>query len=252
MNDVLGQAQTDYYHNNTTEKLWFYARFNRGLDGLPIVHNNVDSIVDCPKGELPVKVFFRQMEEMPLLELTALELCRGRILDVGAGAGCHSLALQKMGQDVTALDHSSLSAELMIERGVKNVICQDFYAVEEGAFDTLLLMWNGIGMTGTLAGLRNFLTKAGTLLRPGGQIIFDSTDCAYIFQEKPSLDAPYYGESRSQYEYKNQLGGWFGWLFIDRETLRKIAEEEGWEIEVKAESKTGQFLGQYLVCCRRR
>lgn len=248
MNDVLGQAQTDYYHHRP-EKLWLYVRFNRGFDGRTIIRDIDDSVVDCPKGEVPIGIFFREEEEMPAMERKALELCRGRILDVGAGAGCHSLPLQTRGQDATALDYSPLSAALMTERGVNKVICEDFYALQEGDFDTLLLMWNGIGMTGTIAGFRKFLAKARNLLRPGGQIIFDSTDCAYIFQEKPSLDAPYYGESRSQYEYKDQLGGWFGWLFIDRETLRKIAAEEGWEIEIMAEGKIGEWLGQYLVRC---
>jgi SAM-dependent methyltransferase len=249
MNDVLGQAQTDYYHKKSTEKLWLYIRLNRGLDGHKPDNNN---FYDCPKGEMPVEIYFRSREKMPEVELKALELCRGRILDIGAGAGCHSLVLQQMGQDVTALEFSPLSAELLKEQGIKKVICQDFFSLDKGAYDTLLLLWNGIGLTGTISGLRRFLANAGTLLQPGGQILFDSTDCAYVFTERPSLDLPYYGETYSKYEYKNQASGWLEWLFIDRHTLEGITEEEGWEIEVLAENDIRQSLGQYLVSCRRR
>jgi SAM-dependent methyltransferase len=188
---------------------------------------------------------------MPEVELKALEQCRGRILDVGAGAGCHALVLQEMGQDVTALEYSPLSAALMKEQGVNKIICQDFFSLDSGRYDTLLLLWNGIGFTGTLAGLRQFLAKARNLLRPGGRILFDSTDCAYIFREKPSAEAPYYGETCFQYEYKNETSGWLELLLIDRHTLRGIVEEEGWEMEVLAENDISRWsLGQYLVRCR--
>ena len=68
--------------------------------------------------EMPVKHLFRKVEEMPMLEQKALQLTKGRVLDIGAGSGCHTLALQEKGLEVKAIDISPLSCEAMELRGV--------------------------------------------------------------------------------------------------------------------------------------
>ena len=68
--------------------------------------------------EIPVATLFRTYEEMPALERTAMDLCKGRTLDVGAGAGCHSVVLKERGLDVMAIDISQLSVDVMKERGI--------------------------------------------------------------------------------------------------------------------------------------
>ena len=229
MNDVLGQALADYQQGTFTGKLW--------------VHNKYG-----PKEEMPVKVYFRTMDEMPELEWVALQECRGRILDIGAGAGSHALALQQMGQDVTALEISPLSAGVMRERGVSQILCQDFFTLSGGGFDTLLLMMNGIGLAGTLPGLRTFFRHARQLLRPGGQLLFDSSHIAYLYGGNPPKTGDYYGEVLYQYGYKRQRSDWFKWLFIDRHTLAAIAGEEGWKTDIICEDDKDQFLAR----CRRQ
>jgi SAM-dependent methyltransferase len=226
MKDVLGQAISDYHNNRSTGKLW--------------VHNKYG-----PKEEMPVDVYFRDMEDMPELEWAALQQCRGAILDIGAGAGSHALALQEMGMDITALDISPLSTAVMRTRGVKKVITEDFFQLTTGidpGFDTLLLLMNGIGLSGTLPGLGQFLTKARSLLKPGGQLIFDSSDIAYLYDGKPPKLPDYYGEVLYQYEYRRQRSDWFKWLFIDRKTLKQIATREGWFAEVIFEDPWEQYL----------
>jgi SAM-dependent methyltransferase len=246
MKDVLGAAITDYYQHTSTGKLW--------------VHNKYG-----PKEEMPVGVYFRDMKDMPELEWIALQQCRGRVLDIGAGAGSHALALQKMGLDITALEISPLSASVMKGRGVEKVIHADFFQLNPGplnapgrdggaggtfattgGYDTLLLLMNGIGLAGTLSGLRRFLAKARTLLLPGGQLVFDSSDVAYLYDGAPPAMPDYYGEVLYQYEYKRQRSDWFKWLFIDRKTLKNIVLEEGWQLEVICEDP----WDQYLVRCR--
>jgi SAM-dependent methyltransferase len=249
MDKILGEALIDYYHKKPTEKLLLYARLNRGMDG-DKPHDG-DFYYSLPAEE-DLAVYFRTVDKMPSMELTALEHCRGRILDVGAGAGCHALALQRMGQDVTALDHSPLSAVLMKEQGIKKIICQNIYSLEKPAYDTLLLLWNGTGLTGTLAGFRKLLAKAAHLLQPGGQILIDSTDVALYFEKTPSTEPPYYGETSFKHEYKNHQSNWYKWLFVDRLTLRRVAEEEGWEVELLAENHKIRNLGEFLVRCRQR
>jgi len=228
MKDVLGTAISDFHNNTSTGKLW--------------VHNKYG-----PKEEMPVDVYFRDMDSMPDLEWAALHQCRGRILDIGAGAGSHALALQEMKLDITALEISPLSAAVMQARGVRNVINEDFFNLNtETGYDTLLLLMNGIGLSGTLSGLRLFLTKARTLLKPGGQLIFDSSDITYLYNGNPPASPEYYGEILYQYEYRRRRSDWFKWLFIDRKTLTDIATEEGWQTELIFEDP----YDQYLVRCR--
>lgn len=226
MKDVLGHAIADYYHRRGNARLWVHHAFG-------------------PKDEMPVEVYFRDMNDMPELEWIALQHCRGKILDIGAGAGSHSLALSRMGLDCTALEISSLAAAVMKERGIKKVRCQDFFTLRSGRYDTLLLLMNGIGLAGTLNGLRAFFVRTQKLLRPGGRLIFDSSDVAYLYKGRPPR-SPYYGEVIYQYEYRRQKSEPFSWLFVDIKTLQAIAREMGWEIEVLYRDARDQ----YLVACR--
>jgi SAM-dependent methyltransferase len=229
MNDILGYAMTDYFRGRFTGKLW--------------VHNKYG-----PREEMPVHIYFRDMEAMPELEWIALQQCRGKILDIGAGAGSHALVLQQLGQDITALDISPLLATLMENRGVNKVICGDFFDLSTGTYDTLLLLMNGIGLAGTLEGLDRFLQKAQKLLRPGGQLIFDSSDIAYLYKGRIPKGPGYYGELFYQYGYKRQRSDWFQWLFIDRKTFTVIAAKAGWETAILSEDGHDQYLAR----CRRR
>jgi hypothetical protein len=227
MKDVLGTAISDYHNHTSTGKLWVNNKYG-------------------PKEEMPVDVYFRNMEDMPELEWVALNQCHGKTLDIGAGAGSHVLALQKMGLDATALDISPKAAEVMKKRGVEKVIHQDFWQLNEGPYDTLLLLMNGIGLCGTITGLSRFFAKARTLIHPGGQLIFDSSDIAYLYDGKLPKGPEYYGEILYQYEYRRERSEWFKWLFIDRKTLTTIATREGWRTELLFEDPQDQ----YLVRCR--
>jgi methylase of polypeptide subunit release factors len=229
MKDVLGEAISDYFHKRTTAKLWVNNKYG-------------------PKEEMPVDTYFRTPDDMPELEWVALQQCRGKVLDIGAGAGSHALALQEMGLDITALDISPKAAAIMESRGVKNILLQDFFTLysEGGTYDTLLLLMNGIGLAGTLDGLRIFLDHAKKLLQPGGQLIFDSSDIAYLYDGKTPKPKDYYGEILYQYEYRKQQSDWFKWLFIDRKTLGKILAEKGWQMSLLFEDE----FDQYLVKCQ--
>lgn len=226
MKDVLGRAISDYYHQQATGRLWVNNKYG-------------------PKEEMPIATYFRSPDEMPELEWVALRQCRGRVLDIGAGAGSHALALQEMGAPVVALDISPLAAEVMTLRGVRHVITSDFFQLDMDPFDTLFMTMNGIGLAGTLDGLVLFLDHARKLLTPGGQLILDSSDIAYLYEGRPPKGPPYYGEILYQYEYRRQRSDWFKWLFIDRMTFGKIAKDNGWNVELLFEDG----YDQYLVRC---
>lgn len=224
MKDVLGQAIHDYYYKNTPGKLWIHNRYG-------------------PKEPMPVAAYFRIEDDMPDLEWLAMNECRGMVLDIGAGAGSHALELQNRGYDVVALDISPLAVEIIQERGVKQAIAQDIFTYSDQQFDTIILLMNGIGLAGNLNNLTRLLNHLKTLLAPGGQLIFDSSDVAYLY-EGNLLDDKYYGEILYQYEYKNQKTEWFEWLYIDEKMLVKTANSAGWNVEVLLEDEFGQYLAR--------
>jgi 2-polyprenyl-3-methyl-5-hydroxy-6-metoxy-1,4-benzoquinol methylase len=230
MNDVLGRAIADHFAGVRGGRLWVHIR-SAATDNR-----------EFPREEMPVKLYFRSPDDMPELEWIALQHCRGRILDIGAGAGSHSMALQRLGLEVTALEISPLAAGVIKARGVRQVICQDFFTLTgDNQYDTLLLMMNGIGIAGNLDRLRAFLRKARALSRPGAALLFDSSDISYLYDKIPPPPA-YYGELLYQYEYRRQLSDWFPWIFIDHETLARVAAAEGWKMELLFEDDKNQFL----------
>jgi SAM-dependent methyltransferase len=189
--DVLGQAISDYSAGNRRRKLWVHMQTAPAT--ATSYHAAPTSVAPrrartFPREEMPIKTYFRTAEQMPELEWIALQHCRGRILDIGAGAGSHALALQQLGQDVTALEISPLSAAVIKTRGVHKVLCKDFFALAHTRrYDTLLLLMNGIGIAGNLIGLRAFLRQARALSRPGATLLFDSSDISYLY---PKIPAP--------------------------------------------------------------
>lgn len=203
--------------------------------------------------EFPVETLFRTVPDMSGLEREALRLCRGRVLDVGAGAGCHSLALQSAGQTVTAVDISPHSVETMRRRGVRDVRLADFFADEVGGpYDTLLFLMNGLGLAGTLAALPRLLERCAVLLAPGGQILADSSDLCYLFEDEDGSlddlpDSRYYGEVDYVMRYGSVAGRPFGWLYVDAGTLCRVARSAGFRCRVVS---TGPHY-DYLACLER-
>jgi len=209
-------------------------------------------IIRTNKGEdeiMPVRYFFRSLEEMPEIEKTAMHHCYGKILDIGAGTGCHSLVLQAMGFDVTAVDIRPSFVEIMRKRGVHKAYVSDILDFNSGSYDTLLLLMNGIGFTGNLRGLRKFLVHARKLLAKGGQILLDSCDLMYLHEEQEGvfridLHEGYHGEIVYEIEYNGLKGVPFQWLFIDYLTLEEIASEEGYELELLSEGEQFSYLAR--------
>ena len=172
----------------------------------------------------------------------------GKTLDVGAGSGCHSLVLQEKGIDVTAIDISPLSVETMKDRGVKKFMEQDFFTLK-GQFDTILMLMNSIGIVGILERLPKFFRQLDKLLAPGGQVLCDSSDISYVFEdENGMIDIPnemdYYGELSFRMQYKDTVGEPFDWLYIDADTLKEKAAKNGYVAEVVAEGEHYDYLAR--------
>lgn len=221
--DVYGAALLDFYKTGQTEPL--------------LLHNSYGE-----DEEMPMDLFFREEEDFPELEFIALSLCDGTVLDVGAGVGSHCLYLQNRGFDVTALEISTIACEIMKDRGVKQVVNENIFHYQRKKFDTLLFLMNGIGLVETTHGLKQLLAHCKRILKKDGQLLFDSSDIAYLYEGNIPATGSYYGEVRFQYEYKNQQGNPFGWLYIDQGTLIKIAQQDGWVVQILYEDENDQYL----------
>lgn len=198
----------------------------------------------------PVAAFYRP-EERPLSELDsrALDLCRGKVLDLGAGAGRHALELQTSGYVVVAVDLLPDAVEIMRERGVMDARCGDFAAVEGELFDTVVMFMHGLGVVGDVHGLGSLLENLPTILNPGGRLVCDSADLATVLkQESPELldelTAPdrYIGEVEFGLRYGDHEGPSYPWLFIDPDRLKIIAEAAGFAMEVAFRGDRGSYL----------
>jgi len=230
MQDLLGQAIYDYALEQ--EK------------GSVFIHNTYGE-----PDEMPLDIFFREKEDFIDVELRALELCTGNVLDVGAGAGVHTLELQKMELNVDALEISELSSKVMYMRGAKSIITGSIFdVVETASYDTVLLMMNTLGLAGELQNLKALFFKLKKLIKPDGQILFDSSDISYLYEGDLPTDK-YHGELEYQYEYDNQKGAWFKWLYVDFDTAKTIAFEQGLSLElVFMNEKTDQYLAKATIC----
>lgn len=232
-NDPMGAAIRDYQSKGKASRL-----------------RVLSSMFD--EDEMPVAHLFRTFNQMPRLEQKALSMAKGRVLDIGAGAGCHALALQERGLEVKAIDISPLSCEVMKERGVKDAECVNLFNQQlQGKYDTLLLLMNGTGIAGKLNRLSMLLNRLKELLAEGGQILIDSSDLKYIYENEDGsmdidLNAPYYGEVDYQMQYKNIKGEPFDWLYTDPMLLASISKQCGLNCEIVEEGENYDFLARFF------
>ncbi|ALJ00308.1 class I SAM-dependent methyltransferase [Rufibacter tibetensis] len=199
--------------------------------------------------ELPAAYLFREFSEMPEREQFALKEARGKVLDIGAGAGSHALALQTQGLEVTALEISGKAVEVQKARGVKNVLHGDFFTLPATPHDTLLLLMNGIGLAGTLEGLPHFLETCKKWLAPGGQILLESSDILYLYEEEDGsvlldLNGAYYGELTYMMEFEDERTDPFPWLFINFDLLQQYAEEAGLKAELLLQEEDDHYIAR--------
>ena len=232
--DLLGQA------------LW---EFHNGLDRGPLLtRSSLDQ-----EEELPLSYLFRTYPEMPAIEQEALKHCHGKVLDLGAGTGSHSLHLQNQGMDVLALDQSEGAIRCCQARGVQRTLCStfiDFRKTTKERFDTLLLLMNGVGLAGTLYELPAFLSSLKGLLSPNGQILLDSSDIRYVFEEEEDGgiwvpgDRMYYGDVEYSFLYGGQKSPDFPWLFVDPVRLEDSAKDCGFKFQLLLEGPHFDYLAR--------
>tara|TARA_R110002167_G_scaffold94258_26_gene251827 strand:- start:3083 stop:3799 length:717 start_codon:yes stop_codon:yes gene_type:complete len=232
--DIIGSALLDYQNGNYTEDL-----------------HTVSSLEE--EDVLPLPYLFRDFDQMPPLEQQALRLCKGSVLDIGCGAGSHSVYLQQKGHDVTALDTSAGAIETCRQRGVKRVSHSNINDFSGQKFDTLLLLMNGIGVVGKLPALSPFLQHLKSLLKPDGQILLDSSNIIYMFEQAndggfwvPDTGA-YFGEVEYTMSYKQLKGDPFWWLYVDFDTLNVTAYANNLSCEMIKQGDHYDYLSRLTI-----
>lgn len=216
--DPMGAAILDYHLHGTAGRLRVLSP-------------------DFDEDEIPVDTLFRSYDEMPVIEKTAIDMAYGKILDVGAGSGCHSIALEDMGKDVEAIDISPLAVQVMQDDGINARLVNLFDPTFVGKYDTILMLMNGSGIIGSVSNMEAFFTRMKQLLNPGGCILMDSSDVSYLFEDDEEgmmvdLAASYYGELEFSMQYKRIKGESFKWLYIDFDTLDFYASQYGFRAEM--------------------
>nr|WP_309758326.1 class I SAM-dependent methyltransferase [Flavobacterium sp.] len=238
MKDLFGKAILDFQTNNSPEDL--------------ITETSISE-----EDEMSVEYLFRTYNEMPKLEQKALQLAKGKILDVGCGAGSHSLYLQnERNLEVYSIDISPNAIEACNQRGLKNTHVQNILEMDsdnpENKFDTILLLMNGTGIFGTLKETPPFLQKLKSLLKPDGQILIDSSDIIYMFDNdedggKWIPSNGYYGELTFTIRYKNEKEDEFPWLYLDYNTLQNAAFANGLKSELILEGEHYDYLAKLSI-----
>ena len=211
--DVFGEALLDYHEGNKDACLKVYS-------------------TEAETYDLPVSVFFRPADTLAIDRL-ALSLCSGKVLDIGAGAGIHTLYLQKLGVDVTALDVSGNACFVMSNSGVNNIIRKDIFELKsQSQYDTWLILGRSIGAVGSLEKLEDLLLKAKLSLTAYGKIILNSTNGERNLSVIRKL----------RFEYQGKKGSVVEWLDVDRESLIKIANDVGFETKIVHIEYDGNYL----------
>jgi SAM-dependent methyltransferase len=239
MLDLFGKAILDYQTNNNPE---------------PILTETNISETD----EMDVSYLFRDFSAMPKLEQKALQLAKGKILDVGCGAGSHSLYLQEKGFKVTAIDISTNAIETCKFRGITNCKVENILDLDtdsdshQNKFDTILLLMNGTGIFGSLKETSKYLQKLKSLLNEGGQILIDSSDIIYMFDqdEDGAYEVPangYYGELTFTIHYKGETEASFPWLYMDYNTLQNACHANSLRCELIKEGKHFDYLAKITL-----
>lgn len=232
MKDLLGRAILDYQ-----------------IRKKPVFIDTCTNLTDWD--ELEIAYFFRDYNEMPQIEQKALDLCKGKVLDVGCGAGSHALHLQKKGVELTAIDISAHAVKVCKNRGINNVYCKNVLDVAE-KYDTILMLMNGTGIFQILNQTSEYLQLLKSLLNQGGQILIDSSDLIYLFDEDEDgskwipYNGKYYGELDFTIRYNNDEES-FPWLYLDFNTLKRACEANQLNCELIVEGENYDYLARITM-----
>jgi SAM-dependent methyltransferase len=216
--DAFGMALLDTFH---------------GKRGFAVIERD-DGLVEVDE---PLSRYLATVSHWMPCERRAIRRARGRVLDIGAGAGRHALHLQRKGLRVTALDPSPAAAQLLRERGLRDVRQKTLERLSprDGRFDTIVMFGNNFGLLRSLRWARKLLCKMAQVTASDGQILAASTD---PYRTTDPVHLAYHrrnrrrgrmgGQLRIRARYKHRATPWFDYLLASQEEVSRIVQGTGW------------------------
>ncbi len=215
--------------------------FFKGQDVFEIVQRN-DGFIQA----IPVSTYFGEYRQWPGIEREAMRYVRGRVLDVGCGAGRHSLYLQQKNRfDVLGIDVSPLAVKVSRLRGLKKAKVISFENVSSrlGVFDTVLMMGNNFGLFQSFRKARLLLHRLHSMTEEGARIVAEVRDpyktkdpAHFAYHRRNRRHGRMAGQIRMRVLYRKFATPWFDYLFVSREEMKQILHGTGW--------KASRFLGR--------
>jgi len=225
--DAFGRMIYDYYRGDRS--------------GAEIIERD-DGYFDASGGPA---VYFREYKDWSAHERKAMQLVRGRVLDVGCGAGRNALYLQDRGLDVVGIDVSPLAVKIARKRGVREARRLSVTKVGPrlGVFGTILMMGNNLGLFGSRERARWLLRRFKRLTTDDARIIAESV---HVYRTADPDHRAYHrfnrergrmgGQIRIRVRYKRYVTPWFDYLFVSQSELRDILDGTGWHAQRFLES----------------
>ena len=206
-------------------------------EGIEIVERD-DGFIDAGGYNLAEYYFF-PFRRWPKTERMAMRLARGRVLDIGSGAGRVALYLEERGHDVVGIDVSPLAVEVARRRGAKDVREVPVTQVSRrlGRFDTIVMFGNNFGLMGNKRRAPWLLRRFRSITNEGARILAESVD---PYKTDSQEHRAYHrrnrrrgrmgGQLRIRIRYRHYRTPWFDYLLASPEEMAKLARGTGWEL----------------------
>lgn len=202
---------------------------------VPIVIERDDGYVDVDN----TRHYFAPYRSWPVHQRRALRYARGRVLDVGCGAGRHALHLQAKGLPVMGIDASPLAGRVCRRRGLRQVRTLPIEEIPRfrQPFDTILMLGNNLGLFGNAAKAKRLLARFLDITTDRARIIAETLD---PYRTPNPVHARYHqrnrrrgrmpGQVRIRVRYQLRVGPWFDYLLVSPEELDAMVDGTGWHV----------------------
>lgn len=195
--------------------------------------------------------YFTEYKDWPPVERKAMRYVRGRVLDIGCGAGRHSIYLQEKGHVVLGIDNSPLAIEVCKQRGLKDARVLSLSQINPGlgVFDTVIMLGNNFGLFGSFEGVKRLLKKLSRITSEKGRIIAQSSD---IYKTDDPDHLSYHelnrkrgrmaGQIRLRVRYKKYATPWLDYLLVSEEEMENILDKTDWRINKLIDSDGPMYI----------
>jgi SAM-dependent methyltransferase len=233
--DAFGRQLYDYYLRNS-------------ISHIPGIIERYDGYINSSGS---ITLYFSGFKDWPLIERKAIRLARGRVLDIGCGAGRHCLYLQEKGLDVTGIDNSPLAIEVCKQRGVKDAILLSIGDIHPGlgVFDTVLMFGSNFGLFGSFKGARRTLKKLDRITSKHAKILAMTNDL-YRTEDPDHLSYHEYnrnhgrmgGQLKLKVRYRKYSTPWFDYLLVSKAEMEDILDGTGWKAARYIDSEDSHYV----------